>query len=79
MAKKTTDSTKRYGTRYGKRLRAKAAVVEREQRRKHKCPSCNNLAVKRVSPGIWLCRKCNLKFASRCYTVAKPQKKTVEA
>ena len=62
----------RYGTRYGRRNRQKVALIEVEQRKKHKCPYCAFPKVSRVSVGIWQCDKCNAKFTSRAYTVSKP-------
>ena len=63
----------RYGVRYGRRNRNKVALIEAEQKKKHKCPYCNFAKVKRVSVGIWQCEKCGIKFTSRAYTVSKPQ------
>ena len=57
----------RFGARYGKRAKAKLASVEKKQRVKQKCPFCEKLGVKRVSKGIWECKKCNKKFASNTY------------
>jgi len=81
MAKKATyGSTKRFGARYGKRLKERFGKIEEEQRKKHKCPYCNYEKVKREAVGIWLCEKCGAKFTSKAYTVAKPTsiKKEVE-
>jgi large subunit ribosomal protein L37Ae len=64
-------TTKRLGVRYGRKLRERVGVVESEMRKRHVCPSCKAPAVKRVSVGIWQCRKCNHKFTSKAYTVAK--------
>ena len=66
---KTIGSTKRFGTRYGRTNKLKYGVLETEQRKKYKCPSCNNITVKRISVGIWQCKKCGHKFASKAYTV----------
>ncbi|GIU69692.1 MAG: hypothetical protein KatS3mg002_0928 [Candidatus Woesearchaeota archaeon] len=63
----------RFGTRYGRRNRVKVAMIEVEQKRKHKCPKCGYVKVKRVSVGIWHCENCKTKFTSRAYTVSKPQ------
>lgn len=63
---------RRYGTRYGRRNREKVALIEVDQKRKHKCPKCNYIMVKRVSIGIWQCQRCNAKFTSRAFTTAKP-------
>jgi large subunit ribosomal protein L37Ae len=69
----------RYGVRYGRRNRFKVALIEVDQKRKHKCPKCAFTQVKRLSTGIWQCKKCNAKFTSRAYTVSKPDlAKTLE-
>ena len=62
-------TTKRFGARYGRSLKAKFGLVEEEQRRKHKCPYCSKTSVKRVAMGIWQCEKCNVKFAGKAYTL----------
>jgi large subunit ribosomal protein L37Ae len=64
---------RRYGTRYGRRNRDKVALIEVEQKKKHKCPYCAFPKVTRISVGIWKCGKCNAKFTSRAYGVSKPQ------
>jgi len=64
-------AAKRFGARYGSTLKYKLAKIEKETRKKNKCPYCNKIKVKRISSGIWLCRGCNTKFASRAYYVAK--------
>ncbi|MCX6711840.1 MAG: 50S ribosomal protein L37ae [Candidatus Woesearchaeota archaeon] len=66
---KKVGSTGRYGTRYGKTIRTKVLEVEKKQRKKQKCPHCLRFKVKRVAPGIWLCKKCNVKFAGKAYYV----------
>lgn len=57
----------RYGARYGMKPKRIIARIERVQRAKHFCPFCGKKGVKRVSPGIWLCRKCGVKFAGGAY------------
>lgn len=57
----------RFGSRYGKKPKAKLIKVESKQRLKQKCPFCGKLGVKRLSKGIWQCSKCNKKFASGTY------------
>jgi large subunit ribosomal protein L37Ae len=64
-------SAKRFGARYGSKPKHKFAKIEKEQRKKHRCPYCNNFKVKRVAVGIWHCRKCNSKFTGKAYSVAK--------
>ena len=59
---------KRFMARYGSTLRKKIAEIEREQRALHICPSCGVPGVRRVSAGIWVCRKCGYKFAGGAWT-----------
>jgi large subunit ribosomal protein L37Ae len=61
--------TKRFSARYGRRPKKKFAQIEKEQRSKHKCPYCSKTAVKRIAAGIWQCRKCNIKFTGKAYTL----------
>jgi large subunit ribosomal protein L37Ae len=58
----------RFGPRYGLSVRKQVRNIETEQRKKHECPRCHYMAVKRVSTGIWSCRHCDLKFAGGAYT-----------
>jgi large subunit ribosomal protein L37Ae len=64
---KKTKSAGRFGSRYGKTVRARLVSVEEKQRKKQKCPFCEKLGAKRLSKGIWKCNKCNKKFASNAY------------
>lgn len=64
-------SAKRFGARYGTKPKYKFAKIEKEQRRKHKCPYCSYVQVKRVAMGIWQCRKCDAKFTGKAYTIGK--------
>ena len=64
-------SAKRFGSRYGSKPKHKFAKIEKEQRKKHKCPYCNNFKVRRVAVGIWHCKKCNSKFTGKAYTISK--------
>lgn len=72
MAKKTgKGSVKRFGPRYGRRVKHKLAKIEGVQKSKQKCPYCNANKVKRLSSGIWECRRCNSKFTGKAYSVKK--------
>ena len=64
-------SVKRFGARYGRKLKLKFSKIETEQRKLHKCPYCNKIAVKRVVAGIWSCKKCNAKFTGKAYSVSR--------
>ena len=62
-------SVKRFGARYGRKLKVKFSKIETEQRKLHKCPYCSKTAVKRIAVGIWNCRKCNAKFTGKAYSI----------
>ena len=62
-------TTKRYGSRYGRTTKHRAAVVEREQRTAHKCPYCNKEKVYRLVMGIWKCEKCLAVFTGKAYSI----------
>lgn len=64
-------SVKRFGARYGRKLKLRFSKIETEQRKLHKCPYCNKTAVKRIAIGIWNCKKCNAKFTGKAYSVSK--------
>ena len=69
MAKDLPKSVRRFGSRYGRRTRLKFGFIERLQRSLHKCPYCNQKKAKRVSVGIWFCKKCKSKFTGKAYTL----------
>ncbi|MBW2976971.1 50S ribosomal protein L37ae [Candidatus Woesearchaeota archaeon] len=62
-------SAKRFGARYGSKPKHEFAKIEKEQRKRHKCPYCHNFKVKRVAFGIWQCKKCNSKFTGKAYSI----------
>ncbi len=64
-------SIKRFGARYGGSIKARFGKVENRQKASYECPSCKAKKVKRVSIGIWQCRKCSTKLAGRAYSVSK--------
>ena len=66
---KKTGSAGRFGVRYGKTIRGKVAKIEEKQRKKQVCPYCKKQAVKRISMGIFKCKKCEIKFTGKAYTV----------
>jgi large subunit ribosomal protein L37Ae len=65
---KSVGTAKRFGARYGKTVKERVAKVEEQQRKKHKCPYCNKVKVKRISAGIWECRGCMAKFTGKAYS-----------
>lgn len=64
---KKVGRTGRFGVRYGATIRQKVLAIEQRQKAKHECPSCTSLGVRRISKGIWSCRKCNYTFAGKAY------------
>jgi len=65
--KKKVGTAGRFGARYGKKQKAKIAEVEKIEKSRHICPRCKMKYVKRVSSGIWICKKCGNKFAGLAY------------
>jgi large subunit ribosomal protein L37Ae len=71
MEKKKFGSVRRFGTRYGRRIKEKLAKIEMEQKAKHTCPYCHYPKVRRVAVGIWACTKCKAKFSGKAYSVSR--------
>ncbi len=71
MKTKRQGASKRYGPRYGRRLRQKVETVEAMQKTNYQCPFCHKNAVKRMAVGIWQCPKCAAVFTGKAYTVPK--------
>jgi ribosomal protein eL43 len=62
---KKIGSAGRFGAGYGK-IKQKLVAVERKQRIKQECPFCGGWA-KREMKSIWVCVKCNKKFAGGAF------------
>ncbi len=60
--------TRGLGSRYGATVRKRYVKVVAEMRKPHRCPQCGFLRVKRVSVGVWKCRKCGFTFTGGAYT-----------
>ncbi len=56
-----------FGARYGTVARKRYVEIVTGMRRRHECPRCRIESVRRLSVGIWLCRKCGYKFAGGAY------------
>ena len=67
-------SIKRFGSRYGRRLRALVGKIEAAKRNSNKCPYCGKNKACRLAVGIWECSKCDSKFTGKAYTIGKPRK-----
>jgi large subunit ribosomal protein L37Ae len=58
----------RFSARYGASLRARVRNIEILMHAPHKCPRCQSKGkLKRLSVGIWMCKKCGYKFAGGAY------------
>ena len=64
---KKVSTAGRYGARYGTGIRKRIIKVEKKQKVKEACPKCGFKRLKRISSGIFICRKCALKFAGGAY------------
>ncbi len=64
---KKVGSAGRFGVRYGRRLRQRIIEVEKAKKEKKPCPNCYKPALKRVTAGVWVCKKCGAKFAGKAY------------
>ena len=69
---KKVKSSGRFGARYGRKVRIKTVEIENLQRKKQTCIFCKG-AAKRLSKGIWQCKKCGKKFAGHTYYLAKEE------
>ncbi|RLG71104.1 MAG: 50S ribosomal protein L37ae [Candidatus Iainarchaeum archaeon] len=67
MTTKKVKYAGRFGSRYGVGIRRRVNKVEEKQRKKFVCPNCFSESVKRVGNAIFLCKKCNVKFAGGAY------------
>lgn len=70
MGKRTkkVGPTRGFGPRYGAMVRKRYIKVVTEMKKPHRCPQCGLLRVKRISVGVWKCRKCGFTFTGGAYT-----------
>jgi len=69
MGKKTkkVGPLRSLGARYGATVRKRYRNIIIEMKKPHKCPQCGFNTVRRVSVGVWRCRKCGFTFAGGAY------------
>ena len=65
---KKVGPTRGLGVRYGSTVRKRYSKVVMEMKKPHRCPQCGFPRVKRVSVGVWGCRKCGFTFTGGAYT-----------
>ena len=70
MGKRTkkVGPTRGLGAKYGGAVRKRYIKIVSEMRKPHRCPQCGFTAVKRVSVGVWTCKKCGFTFTGGAYT-----------
>ncbi|MDR2624579.1 MAG: 50S ribosomal protein L37Ae [Methanobrevibacter sp.] len=68
--------TGRFGARYGRKAKRSVKLIEENMKKKHVCPRCDRPYVKRVSAGIWKCRKCGVTFTGGAYVPVTPMGKS---
>lgn len=64
---KKVGPTRGLGPRYGATVRKRYIKVVTEMKKAHECPQCGFPRIKRVSVGVWKCRKCGFMFAGGAY------------
>ncbi|MDD2678895.1 MAG: 50S ribosomal protein L37ae [Candidatus Nanoarchaeia archaeon] len=69
MATKRVGSTGRFGARYGSKIRKNVLSIEIAKNKKQVCPSCKTGSLKRLSKGVFVCKKCKAKVAGKAYVV----------
>jgi large subunit ribosomal protein L37Ae len=62
-------SAGRFGVRYGKKIREAVSLMERKQNVDQQCPYCKKSSCKRLSKGVWKCKKCDKKFTNQTYYI----------
>ena len=72
---KKTGISATFGARYGSNVRKKWKLVMQQQKsKKFKCPRCETRgSIRRVSTGVWYCKKCEARFTGGAYFVQTPR------
>jgi large subunit ribosomal protein L37Ae len=80
---KKVKSSGKFQTRYGMKARKRYASIDMAMKENHECPACKRHSVKRVSTGIWRCRKCSAEFVGGAYlprtSVAKDSDRVIKS
>jgi len=71
MAVKKRKTLKGYGSRYGTKVRNRLQTFVELKNKKKQCPYCRAKKVKRLSAGIWNCKKCDSTFTGKAYDVKR--------
>ncbi|MEM2352018.1 MAG: 50S ribosomal protein L37ae [Thermoproteota archaeon] len=66
MVKKVSPA-RGFGAKYGVSVRKRWVSIVTEEKKRHTCPQCGFRTVQRESVGIWVCKKCGIRFAGGAY------------
>ncbi len=69
-------TTKRFGARYGKRVKDRLRAIEKTDIKGQFCPYCRKPKIRRLSLGIFECTKCKAKFTGKAYSIGKKKQTT---
>jgi large subunit ribosomal protein L37Ae len=74
MSKRTkkVKNTGWMGARYGIRIRRRVLEIDRARLADAACPRCSTVTVRRLSSGVFECRRCATQFASGAYLFTAP-------
>ncbi len=75
---KKVGTTGRFKTRYGRSIRKRVLSVEKKQKVDQPCPRYPGQKAKRVTAGIYVCTKNNVKFTGGAYTSTTRSGKIVQ-
>ena len=64
---KKSGITAKFGSRYGRKIRANYKNIVERMVKKHPCPKCGKVAVRRKGYALWGCSKCHALFAGGAY------------
>lgn len=68
MPRKSSQSLRGLGAKYGATLRKRYTRVYRELKKKRSCPSCGSTSFTRDAVGIWSCPKCGFTATGGAYS-----------
>ncbi len=66
--------TGKYGARYGSSLRKRTRLILEKMKGDSRCPKClTKGTTRRISTGIWHCKKCDARFTGGAYYIETPR------
>ncbi|OYT35227.1 MAG: 50S ribosomal protein L37ae [Candidatus Aenigmarchaeota archaeon ex4484_52] len=77
MNKKTKLAGK-FGAKYGLSIRKKIIKIEESSHKKYICPYCKRKNIRRISAGIWQCKKCSTKIAGGAYALTTSSSEIID-